>query len=336
MKKIHKILIFLIIILIIFAITLYDYKIPDKQVILSNNAEEVLNAEENSILDLIQDGNNYLLSGDFENAKKSYELAISRNISNEKTYTEIKNSYINANRFDDAYYIIKLAIDNNISKDAFKLTLEEIQSKFEVTIVNNTIIQYSNFILPTKIEIPINNTSTLANIRWENNSNIDTSNPGEFSFKGYADEYGRTVTYNLSIKEKPAPVIKTQIGYINNYSEKDGNIYISFDEVEFFTGTKADEEAIKDNNLNALGIDGRVYDGYYLRNNLNKNKSYILSPNSEIKVCKYCLDPFGANGANLQNISIAQLKTLIDSDSRLFWITTEDDIIVSAKMQYIP
>lgn len=347
MKKLFKIIIVAIIIGCIFLIGTYDYGGFDKEVILDTNGEDILNNTESSILDLMQSGNNYLIAKDYENAKKSYEAAISKNILKESTYLEIKDKYINAKRFDDAYYIVKLAIDNNVSVDSMKNILEEIKSNFEITTISRTITENDKFSLPTEVSMKINDIDKTVNVRWEDNSKISTSIPGSYSYIGYADEYDRTVQLNLTINKKPDPIKATKIGIVKGYSEKNGYLYITFDEAEFYLGEEAKKKKMEDGITNEGELEVTTF---YLRNISKETKEYKINKDVNIEMLDYVLSPeYKGNGTVSSNVSIDQFKQFIDkclSESekynieedrmRLFWINTEDDIIVNMEMQYTP
>ena len=140
-------------------------------------------------------------------------------------------------------------------------------------------------------------------------------------------------------------VYSTQIGYINNYSEKDGNIYISFDEVEFFTGSDAKREVLKDNALYKMDENGGIYDGYYLRNNEKISHVYKFDQNINIKLCQWVVDDnSNNNSAMLVNVSPNYFKDYFnhyikdgdESRGLLFWIDTYRDTVVNIRMQYTP
>lgn len=72
-----------------------------------------------------------------------------------------------------------------------------------------------------------------------------TSIPGQYSYIGYADEYGRSVQLNLTVNKKPEPIRETKIGFVERYFEKGGNLYIVFDEVKFYKDEEARQKKLK-------------------------------------------------------------------------------------------
>jgi tetratricopeptide (TPR) repeat protein len=172
----------------------------DKEIVVAENVKEDLNSTNAEILQLIEEGNSFLQSEKFSEARASYEKAISKDKTNEDTYLKIKENYMNTNRFDDAYYIIKLAIDNNISTDKMGKILEEIKTKFTTIQLENTITQGDDYSLPNPKTIPVDTITNPVNIQWDK-KDIDTSHSGIFIFDGYVEEYGRKVQLKLTIKE---------------------------------------------------------------------------------------------------------------------------------------
>ena len=199
MKKNYLLKVLLFFMCLLLIPTLYGCKSKDKEIVISENVKEDLNSEKSAILELIEEGNTYLNSGNFSEARNSYEKAIAKDKTNVSTYLEIKDTYMKSSRFDDAYYIIKLAIDNNVSNDEMSKVLEEIKSNFSILNIEQTIIRNSDFNLPEQVNLPIDTVPNPVTIKW-NQSKVDTSTCGTFTFDGYSDEYGRTVKLTLTIR----------------------------------------------------------------------------------------------------------------------------------------
>lgn len=313
MKKIYLpkfLLLFIFCIFITFPLCGCNSK-QDKEIVIAKNVKEDLNSTKSEILQLIEEGNAFLQSGKYPEARASYEKAISKDKTNESTYLQIKDNYINTKRFDDAYYIIKLAIDNNVSKDEMSKILDEIKSNFSPILIENTISEGEDYSLPTQTNITTDTTINPVNIRWSQ-KNIDTSNPGIFTYDGYIDEYGRTVHLKLTVKKvvkqlketpskqdlatkstnTPSPkkeVVKsTKIGFIDNIYEESGNTLIKFNETEFYRNDEAQREYAKD------GFSPAHYEwghDYYIRDNSKEQQIYKLSKDCKINVCIYLADP---------------------------------------------
>ena len=217
MKKKHyyKLILFIAISLTFSLIACNTNK--DKEVVLSSNVLEDLNNDKLDIMNLLQRGDDYVASEDYETAKSFYEKAIMKDKMNIDTYLKIKDKYLEVNMLDDAYYFINLAIDNNVDTANMNLILDEIKSKFETITLSNTIIRLSTFTLPTTVDISLNNTDIeTADVTWETTPR--TNELGTFTYNGYCNKYHRTITYNLTIKK---PDYSTYNGHwVTEYNSK--------------------------------------------------------------------------------------------------------------------
>lgn len=134
------------------------------------------------------------------------------------------------------------------------------------------------------------------------------------------------------------------IGIINNIYIYDNKKYIDVDEVEFFIGDKAYEEA---------RIDGKVFkdengndflpNGYYIRNNYNNIKTYEVSNSAILNLCIYIVEPSSTeNSSKTLQVSNEEFEAYIndsknlDGRSRMFWIDTKNDVVEKIEMQYTP
>ena len=190
---------FLCILISLFILTLVGCSGKDKQVTLSSGENDQKELQEKSASESIELGNNYLKQGKYDNAKKAYENAISKDPNNKQNYIEIKDKYVQNSRFDDAFYIINLAINNKVDIDNMKKTLEELKKNFEVITLENTVNQNDTFTLPEKITLQINGQEVMGTVRW-NTTNVNTNKPGTFSYGGIIEEYGKTVDEKLIVK----------------------------------------------------------------------------------------------------------------------------------------
>ncbi|MGL4109380.1 Ig-like domain-containing protein [Clostridium sp. LP20] len=338
-------------ILTFLSITIIGCSPSNKEILLTTNVAEDMKIQENSILQSLEEGNNFLQEKNFTEAKKSYEKAISCDKNNLDTYVEIRDKYLDANRLDDAYYFIKLSIDNNVDRDNMIAALNDIQSKFDTTTINNTININTNYTLPEEVPISINGESNKVKIQWEN-KNVNTSTLGTFSFNGISDEYGRKVLLNLTVRK---PIKEKKIGFITNFYEKNGEAYITFDEAQFFIDTETDKtatnEALKDGrNIHDGGFseDGLIYNSYYIKNSSTATKEYKLSKSTKFLLCRFIVDKnsdISANTAQPTSVDYTTFSKYIatargyshqPSHALLFWIDTEDNIVNNIDMQYAP
>ncbi|WP_061320214.1 Ig-like domain-containing protein [Clostridium botulinum] len=340
----------------------------EKTSVLTNNVKQQEAMKQNEVKKFIKNGTNFLNSGKYDDAKSSFEKAVSMEKSNKASYIEIKNKYMEKKRIDDAYYFIKLAISNNVDTENMKKLLYNIKSKFEVTKLDAGVYQNHEYQLPDKIKAKINNEDKEVGVVW-NNNNVDTSKVGTIKYEGKIEQYDRDAELNLEIieikkekeikkenntekvkkiqeenKNEKAKQVKSekQIGFISKIYEQNGKRYLKYDEVEFFLNKDANDgtaerEAIKDGK-NEWIIDGRVTDDYYLRNKDNTLEDYEISQNVEIDICKYHVDE-NVNAIDLQRISYERFKTLDNvygQSNALFYIYVENNVIVKIQEQYRP
>ncbi|WP_394896420.1 Ig-like domain-containing protein [Clostridium paraputrificum] len=340
-KKIMLLFIFVL------SLSLLGCNSKDKSITLSTNVEEDMKVTENSILEAMNLGSNVLKEQNFTDAKGYFEKAISYDKTRVQTYLDIKDKYLEANRLDDAYYFIKLAIDNNITLDNVNEILKTIESKFETTIINASTSVGSKYTLPPEVPIKINNQTTKVKVNW-NDTNISTDKVGTFQIEGIASEYNRKVKLNLSVTK----IKKEQkIGFITDLYEKSGEIFIRFDECQIFFDNPSKNIFTASNEANKDGLDlyksygsnGTIFNGYYIRNKTIESTEYKVSKSSSYKLCNWILNP-ALNNAQTQSIDYNTFKNYVKSklDSSnsnralLFWINTEDNIIINLEMQYTP
>ncbi|MHC1681745.1 MAG: Ig-like domain-containing protein [Clostridiaceae bacterium] len=325
--------------ILVLSLTLGGCVVKDKQTIIQNDVKEEVKTEEVEIDNNIQTGNSYLDEGKFEDAKKSYEKAISLEPSNKDTYLKIKDKYIEKGRLDDAYYIIKLAIDNNGESDQLKGVLEEIKNKFEVIIIEKTLYQNNTYYLPSDITFKLNSSEEIkASIKW-NQWNLDTSKAGTYTFEGVIDQYGRKVKFTLNVL---ANVQEKKIGYLRQVLDSNGKRYLVMDEVEFYRGDKALEEAKKDGKA---GKDEKgkyfVTNGYYIRNNNSMLKKYEISSEVSLGLLDFYFNPSG-NSSDIKKVTYEEFRDYVNNsnskgDGRLLcWFYIQNDIVTKVESQFVP
>lgn len=308
----------------------------EKTSILTNDVKQEAAIQEKEIKKFIEEGTDLLNKGKYDDAKGNFEKAISMDKSNKGAYIEIKNKYMEKQRIDDAYYFIKSAINNNVDTENMKELLNDIKSKFEVTKLEVNVNQNDEYNLPAKIKAKINNEDKEVDVQWSKNS-VDTSKLGDVKYQGKIEQYDRSAELNLK-------VIKVEklkkIGGISKVYEESGNRYLKFDDIEFYLNKDAEDriaeaEAKKDGEYLP---DGRVPDGYYIRNKDNSLATYKISPNAKISVCGFMLN---LDTVAKQTISYEKFKTLDMGDRPrykgvLCYIYLENNVVVKIEQQYIP
>ncbi|HDK7167997.1 TPA: Ig-like domain-containing protein [Clostridium botulinum] len=337
-----------------------------KTSILTNDVKQQEAMKENEIKKFIKDGTNFLNAGKYDDAKSSFEKAISMDKSNKGAYIEIKNKYMKKNRMDDAYYFIKLAVSNNIDTENMKKLLNDIKSKLEVTKVYVNVYQNNEYKLPDKIKAKINNEDKEVGVVW-NNKNVDTSKVGTIKYEGKIEEYDRIVELYLEVieieketkKEDNTKKVKRiqeenknekvkevkerkQIGFINEIYEQNGKRYLKHDDVQFFRSKGVNDstvkaEAIKDGKEKEWNA-GSITHEFYIRNKDTSSETYEISSNVDIYVCKYHINA-NTYTADLEKISYEKFKTLDNvygQGNALFYIYVENNVIVRIEEQYRP
>ncbi|MGO5075673.1 Ig-like domain-containing protein [Clostridium sporogenes] len=333
-----------------------------KTSILTNDVKQQEAMKENEIKKFIKEGTNFLNAGKYDDAKSSFEKAISMDKSNKRAYIEIKNKYMEKKRIDDAYYFIKLAVSNNVDTENMKKLLNDVKSKFEVTKVYVNVYQDNEYKLPDKIKAKINNQDKEVGVVW-NNKSVDTSKVGTIKYEGKIEQYDRIAELYLEIieieketkKEDNTKKVKNtqeknknekvkevkegkQIGFINGIYEQNGKRYLKFDEVEFFhnkdvNDRTAEREAIKDGKK-ILTDDGRLENDFYIRNKDKSLETYEISPNAYIYICGYRNN---LNALDLQKVNYESFKNLgFDHGNFLAYICVENNVIVRIEEQFIP
>lgn len=324
------------------AVIMVGCKNKDKEIVLSQNVAKDIQVEENEIEKYIKEGNKFLEEKKYAEARKSYEAAITKGKNDKQIYTDIKDEYIKKKRYDDAYYIIKLAIDNKVDTENMENILASIRGKMEGVELSYDIYEDDiSFALPEEVEIIVDNNKIKDYVLWEK-SKIDILNqPGQYSYNGVTKEYGRNVHVTLNIKEN---MYDSRIGYVKNIYTDNNIIYISFDEVEFYTGEDALVEAKKDNKA-IKEEDGTyiVYDDYYIRNSVVETKVYEVSKDVAMNLLAYEVNPDN-NKIDFQTVNYDTFKKHIDKYKKntsaaralLCKVDMKNSIVASISRQFTP
>ncbi|MGL5378880.1 Ig-like domain-containing protein [Clostridium sp.] len=319
----------------------------DSEVVISENVKEDIKIEENETTKTLKIANDYLKNNNPEEAKINYEKAISLDQSNKDTYLKIKDDYISLNKLDDAYSIIKLAIDNNVDVDNMKSILNELSSNFEITYIYSSIYQGDYFELPNEALVPISDNAVSIPITWDNTS-IDTSTPGEFTYTGVNNIFGKTVKLILTVNPN---IYDEEICFIKNFYTSNGKIFIDADLAIFLRGNDALQEAIKRNDSKLVTEpDGKMWipDGYLIINDYPKITTYEVSKDATFALCCYdvksecptgnsdCKAPISYNEFNEYFLKNNRTDLKIDNRALFFNIKTKNGIIYDISKQHTP
>ncbi|SDP53635.1 tetratricopeptide repeat protein [Clostridium gasigenes] len=330
----------------------------DKETILSPNVTEDIKVEENEVKVTLEKGNSYLNDNDFANAKLTYEKATSIDKVNKDIYLQIKDKYLELTRFDDALYFVQLALNNNTDIDNMKIISDNIKSKFEITSIDKSLYEGESYTLPSELSTKINNENVSIPVTW-NNSVINTSTAGTFSYLGTNKEYSRQFNATLTVVPPivsavvppvVAPVIPSVVDeehcYVKNIYKSNGKTYIDVDLVEFLRGNAALEGAIKDNNSKVgTNDDGSKFvpDSYYIRDNVHTQITYEVSQNSTFNLAEFHIYP---NSSSNGTITVpvpydrfeSYIKSHINGDYRpnLCLIKFKNNVVYDVSYVYTP
>ncbi len=200
-----------LLLILIFMLSVSGCAKKEKTSVLTNDVKQQEAMKENEIKKFIKDGTNFLNAGKYNDAKSSFEKAISMDKSNKGSYIEIKNKYMEKNRLDDAYYFVKLAVSNNVDVENMEKLLNDIKAKFEVTKLYVNVYENNEYKLPDKIKAKINNEDKDVSVVW-NNNNVDTSKVGTIKYEGKIEQYDRIAELNLKVIE-----VKKEVEKENKY-----------------------------------------------------------------------------------------------------------------------
>ncbi|MDU4892257.1 MAG: tetratricopeptide repeat protein [Clostridium sp.] len=309
----------------------------DKEIVISDDIEQVVHFEESEVEKFISEGNKFLSENNYEEARKSYDAALSKESNNKQLYLDIKDKYIEAQRYDDAYYIVNLAIKNNVDTEEMNKILVSIRGKMET--VNVFFEKYkgdADFKLTDEVTINVEGNSVTDYVVWSDWDNINTA--GQYVYHGVTKEYGRNVEATLNIYEK-------KIGFVRDVFVKDDGIYISFDDAEFYKDKEAYDEARKDGEL-SYSQDGKEYlpDGYYIRNNDKSEVTYKVSESATYNLCAYLVKSSKKSSLDVELVDFETFKAHINKykgdkwgeGSLLFIIDIKLDNVTDFTMQYTP
>lgn len=138
---------------------------------------------------------------------------------------------------------------------------------------------------------------------------------------------------------KPASATTTLVGFVNNVYDKNGKKYLKFDDVKFFTGNAAVEEAKKHGDAQ-IDENGKyyVFDSYYIVNPKSQFKTYSISPKATFNLCVYLLEPENTsiNSSITKKTNYNKFKQSANDSRILCYITIKNNQIVNVTQQYIP
>ncbi|MDU4892256.1 MAG: tetratricopeptide repeat protein [Clostridium sp.] len=323
----------------------------DKEIVISDDIEQVVHFEESEVEKYISEGNKFLSENNYGEARKSYDTALAKESTNKQLYLDIKDKYIKAKRYDDAYYIIKLAIKNNVDTEEMNEILVDIRNMMETEYL--FFEKYKGdtaFELTDEVVINVGEGSVIDYIVWSDwDNSID--NVGEYIFHGVTKEYGRNIVATLNIHEKKIEYEKEikdekKIGFVRDILVKDDKIYISYDEVEFFRDEEAYSEKRKDGKMTYDNEGNEIlWVPYYIRNTYENEVTYKVAESATYNLCYSAIDPYSdKSGDGVEGVDFDTFKSYIhkykgNKDAEralLFIIDIKLDNVTDFTMQFTP
>lgn len=310
----------------------------NRSYILAPNMSVVADKEENEISKYMDKFERALSEKNYEEAKKSLDTALYMGTKNLDTYKRAKDGYMKNKRFDDAFNVIRIAIGNDVDTVNMQKELENIKKNFDVVNMSFTINKGERFVLPERTKLNINGEGIEGKITWENPP-VDTNRIGNTVYVGGIDEYGRMVKLNLKVEDI---VINKATGFVRGLYYKDGSMYIKFDEVEFYRGDRALEEAKKDKSDCLIYENGQwgLVDDCYIRNiGGNVTRDIKVRRDALIYVCKFRddkRDQFDSGGTTMST-NYEEFPDMLNKVKRfLCYVDLVNNEAVSIKEQYLP
>lgn len=339
-KKMMKLLISTVILIPLLFISCNN---SSKKITISDDTQNEVALEESEVLTAITNGEKLIDEGKFEEAKEEFIKAINLDKTNKEMYLRIKDKYLSVDKTDEAYYFIKTAVTNNVDVENMKSVLKDISDKFEKINIQTSVYQNSNYSLPQQVTTMISGEQVSIPVSWENQT-VDTANIGTFTFQGYNEEYGRSITVELTVLEN---VYERQYGFLKNIKTENGKTYIYVDLIELYIGDEALPEAIKDNKAGYDEEKKRYFlpDPIYIRNNYDTISTYLVDNNTSYYLCAHNFFPEKMElkagdeiPVSLDEFSLTNTKYL-DNNSKyglMVWFDIKNGTITKISQQYRP
>jgi hypothetical protein len=142
---------------------------------------------------------------------------------------------------------------------------------------------------------------------------------------------------SIKIKATPKPIVRfEQIGFISKVYEEDEKRYLRFDDVIFLIGKEAIEAAKKEDNAIYENGEYSVLDDYYIFNEYDQYKTYIIDDNAALSVLDFYINPYSSTIDNTL-VTYERFKEVVSQyDNILCYIYIENDVIVKVEGQYTP
>ncbi|MCD2348698.1 tetratricopeptide repeat protein [Clostridium guangxiense] len=300
MRRNHITNYLILLILLAFSLSISGCSHKDKEIVVTKDVKMAAKSKqaENQVKKNIDLGNKLVDSGKYDEAKKAYDKAIELDKKDKQTYLTIKDKYLSKGKLQEAYDVVQEAITNNVDVENMKTLLSQIKAKLEA------------------------NKLTIQDASTEKNKN-NNSNQKPSENQSVSNSQQATAVVNRKI-----------IGFVKSLYESNGKRYLVIDEVEFYRGDRAVQEAKKDG-VYQEGVSME----WYSRKVGNGTTQYEISDNAQFDVSKYRLDKnFVGNSSINESVSYDKLKSILDSEEGklLYWVFLQNNVVVNMDQQFIP
>ena len=149
------------------------------------------------------------------------------------------------------------------------------------------------------------------------------------------------ITFNRSGGQATAPSETERMGYIRGLWEQDGQQMIAFNQAEWLTGEEAAKAMREDGLCASTEHDCQPPNGFYIRNQADRQVAYPLSKGVSIAMQTLSHEPDGSFKSD-EPIDLERFRQLPcgDSTSHLhsvpYWIRLVDGSVTAIKEQYVP
>lgn len=135
--------------------------------------------------------------------------------------------------------------------------------------------------------------------------------------------------------------VETVTAFINHIDHKEGKLYLTVDDIQWFEGAAADEAFLE--NEPDSGMDGTP-DGYYIVNSDNQTRAVEIDPDAQVEMQIYDQDgvledlqPVFNQAIPLEKFNaIFGDKHIVDLSAFPYHLTIKDGKVVRIVQQYIP
>ena len=147
---------------------------------------------------LLYQCNTYIQENNYQEAKRVFNEAIALDPKSTNFYLDIAKHYEEKGMQDSAFEVIRKGYENANAAE-FRDKLQAIKELLPVTIIEQTALHNSQYSLPDKVALRIDNAEEYASVNWDAAS-ISTDKIADYTINGIAEKYKRKVILKLRIE----------------------------------------------------------------------------------------------------------------------------------------